>query len=412
MFFLEYETPKIIKIRNWQLALINKTIQISILIYVIGYVLLYKKGYQSFDQLPMCANSIKIKGIGSLSSAYTKTNDSESIVDMVDYQFTPPVDNNAFYIPTRLIITENQIQSQCPEDPNIPSVFCILHSRNNSCQNGQIIEGGNGIQTGRCVKFISKDINLNGKETNGVCEIKAWCPVQLTGLHENKSGDSESRLIIGAENFTIFIKNSITFSKFGVKRRNIMDNFSWEPDRPIPPPNPLKYLRTCKYSPESQNWFCPVFTLNDLLNYSNSTYQQVYSQGAIIAVKIDWKCNLDRDLNKCIPSYSFSRIDDPKVNYSPGWNFKYAQYFKENTTMKRTLIKVFGIRFMIFSTGSAGKFNFIPLMINMGSGLALMGFTSVICDILILYLMKNKDIYKAKKYEQLETHLSDSELIS
>ncbi|PIO41052.1 hypothetical protein AB205_0158850 [Aquarana catesbeiana] len=52
----------------------------------------------------------------------------------------------------------------------------------------------------------------------------------------------------------------------------------------------------------------------------------------------------------------------------------YAKYYRDvNETDYRTLIKAYGIRFDIMVNGKAGKFNIIPTIINIGSGLALMG---------------------------------------
>ena len=38
----------------------------------------------------------------------------------------------------------------------------------------------------------------------------------------------------------------------------------------------------------------------------------------------------------------------------------------------RTLVKAYGIRFVIKVTGQAGKFNIVPLATTVGSGLALL----------------------------------------
>lgn len=50
--------------------------------------------------------------------------------------------------------------------------------------------------------------------------------------------------------------------------------------------------------------------------------------------------------------------------------------------------------------GKAGKFNIIPTIINVGSGLALMGAGAFFCDVVLLYLMKKSNFYRGKKYEE------------
>ena len=56
--------------------------------------------------------------------------------------------------------------------------------------------------------------------------------------------------------------------------------------------------------------------------------------------------------------------------------FRYANYYYENGTQMRDLIKATGIRFVIKVTGQAGKFNVVPLLLNIGSGLGLLAIVS------------------------------------
>jgi len=40
-------------------------------------------------------------------------------------------------------------------------------------------------------------------------------------------------------------------------------------------------------------------------------------QGGVIVISIDWQCNLDLSVDRCLPTYSFSRLDNNK-----GSNFR------------------------------------------------------------------------------------------
>lgn len=53
--------------------------------------------------------------------------------------------------------------------------------------------------------------------------------------------------------------------------------------------------------------------------------------------------------------------------------------------------------------GKAGKFNIIPTIINIGSGLALMGAGAFFCDLVLLYLIKKSNFYRGKKYEEVKS---------
>ncbi len=55
---------------------------------------------------------------------------------------------------------------------------------------------------------------------------------------------------------------------------------------------------------------------------------------------------------------------------------RYSNYYNENGTQTRDLIKATGIRFVIKVTGQAGKFSIVPLLLNLGSGLGLLAIVS------------------------------------
>ncbi|KAL6042306.1 hypothetical protein STEG23_012792 [Scotinomys teguina] len=83
----------------------------------------------------------------------------------------------------------------------------------------------------------------------------------------------------------------------------------------------------------------------------------------------------------------------------------FAKYYRDLTgTEQRTLIKAYGIRFDIIVFGKAGKFDIIPTMINIGSGLALLGVATVLCDVIVLYCMKKRYYYRDKKYKYVEDY--------
>ncbi|CAO2629551.1 P2X purinoceptor 7 [Lemmus lemmus] len=109
-----------------------------------------------------------------------------------------------------------------------------------------------------------------------------------------------------------------------------------------------------------------------------------YTTG-IMGIEIYWDCNLDSWSHRCRPKYSFRRLDDKYTNKSliPGYNFRYAKYYKENNVEKRTLIKAFGIRFDILVFGTGGKFDIIQLVVYIGSTLSYFGLATVFIDLLI-----------------------------
>ncbi|ODN02953.1 P2X purinoceptor 4 [Orchesella cincta] len=344
------------------------------------FAIVWKKGYQ--ETCPVTsAVTTKVKGVvytnltrqqlgvpANYSPLY------ERIWDPTDY--TIPTSGGeygeygGFFITTNVIITPNQTRGQCPEDYKIEGAVCTDDSH---CPMGDSLPVGNGVFTGKCVDST--------RSANKTCEIFAWCPVELDDppLHGKKA------LLEGSKNFTVLIKNVIEFPKFGskYKRRNILEKSN------------TSYLQSCIYNTESDP-FCPVFRIGDIVEAAGHNFSQVAKKGAVVEVEISWNCDLDFSfMEYCRPKYSFERMDSPEALISPGWNFRTAEYHEEN---RRTLFKRYGIKFLVKVSGQAGKFNLVPLLINLGSGLALLGLATIFCDILVLRCMKNRRYYQDKKY--------------
>ena len=60
---------------------------------------------------------------------------------------------------------------------------------------------------------------------------------------------------------------------------------------------------------------------------------------------------------------------------------------------QRTLIKAYGLKFIIVVTGRAGKFNIVPLLITIGSGIGLLSIATIIADLAISTFSKEKQLY-------------------
>ncbi|CAO2629553.1 P2X purinoceptor 4 [Lemmus lemmus] len=369
-FLFEYDTPRIVLIRSRKVGLMNRLVQLLILAYVIGWVFVWEKGYQETDSV-VSSVTTKAKGVAV-------TNTSElgfRIWDVADYVI-PAQEENSLFIMTNMIITVNQTQSTCPEvggslgkpltqapHPHLLLANCV----------------GLDLGTGKCVPF---------NESVKTCEVAAWCPV------ENDAGMPKPAFLNAAENFTLLVKNNIWYPKFNFSKRNILPNVT------------SSYLKSCIYDAQTDP-FCPIFRLGKIVEDAGHSFQDMAVEGGIMGIQIKWDCNLDRAASLCLPRYSFRRLDtrDPEHNVSPGYNFRFAKYYRDVTgNEQRTLIKAFGIRFDIIVFGKAGKFDIIPTMINVGSGLALLGVATVLCDVIVLYCMKKRYYYRDKKYKYVEDY--------
>ncbi|XP_023372623.1 P2X purinoceptor 4 isoform X3 [Otolemur garnettii] len=318
---------------------------------------------------------------------------------------------------TNMIITMNQTQGVCPE---IPDKNTVCESDAN-CTAGSTGSHSNGVSTGRCVPFSG---------SVKTCEVAAWCPV------EDDTHVPQPAFLKAAENFTLLVKNNIWYPKFNFSKRNILPNIT------------TTYLKSCIYDAKTDP-FCPIFRLGNIVEKAGHSFQDMAVEGGIMGIQVKWDCNLDRAATLCLPRYSFRRLDTRDIDHSvsPGYNFRFAKYYSDIAGKEhRTLIKAYGIRFDIIVFGKvahcwpshpppsryqplfishrdkgplptpiatyfllllssqAGKFDIIPTMINIGSGLALLGVATVLCDVIVLYCMKKRYYYREKKYKYVEDY--------
>lgn len=357
--FFTYETAKSVVVKSWSVGIINRVVQALILAYFICYVFLYEKAYQTTDTGIESSVMTKVKGFG---------HHYDRVMDVADYVF-PEQGTNVFCIMTRIFVTENQFQGRCSDSWPFTcrtDADCRKHY-------GSVL--ASGAITGKCLK--------EDKDSPGFCEIEGWCPTENEAI--------KSTPMFDIHNFTIFIKNSINFPLFDVTRGNLPSDMTADA------------IKKCTYHPEKSP-FCPIFKVGDILNYTGQTVEKLVYKGGEIGINIEWKCNLDLDVEKCVPLYSFTRLDKPFMRnaISKGYNFRYARYYKsDNGTEYRTLFKVFAIRFDVMVTGHAGKFDMVPTLINVVAALTSVGLGTVLCDIIVLNFLKGAKQYKEKKFEEV-----------
>ncbi|XP_009632250.1 P2X purinoceptor 5 [Egretta garzetta] len=342
----DYKTEKYVIAKNKKVGILYRVVQLSILAYLVGWVFLVKKGYQDTDTSLQSSVITKLKGV-----AFTNTSElGERLWDVADYVI-PPQGESVFFVMTNLIVTPNQRQATCPESVSIPDALCY---KDGDCPAGEAVVAGNGVKTGRCLQ------ERNG--TRGTCEILAWCPVE-------KRSKPKKPLLASAENFTVYIKNSIRFPKFNFSKVNVLAT------------NNESYLKSCRYSTEHP--YCPIFLLGNIVQWAGSDFQEMASEGGVIGIQIEWNCDLDKAPSECNPHYSFSRLDNKfaEKSISAGYNFRFAKYYRDAAGVDyRTLIKAYGIRFDVMVNGKGAFF----------------------CDLVLLYLIKKSNFYRGKKYEEVK----------
>ncbi|XP_006246628.1 P2X purinoceptor 5 isoform X1 [Rattus norvegicus] len=345
----DYKTAKFVVAKSKKVGLLYRVLQLIILLYLLIWVFLIKKSYQDIDTSLQSAVVTKVKGV-----AYTNTTMlGERLWDVAD-----------FVIPSQ---REGIPDGECSEDDD--------------CHAGESVVAGHGLKTGRCLRV--------GNSTRGTCEIFAWCPV------ETKSMPTDP-LLKDAESFTIFIKNFIRFPKFNFSKANVLETDN------------KHFLKTCHFS--STNLYCPIFRLGSIVRWAGADFQDIALKGGVIGIYIEWDCDLDKAASKCNPHYYFNRLDNKHTHsISSGYNFRFARYYRDpNGVEFRDLMKAYGIRFDVIVNGKAGKFSIIPTVINIGSGLALMGAGAFFCDLVLIYLIRKSEFYRDKKFEKVRGQKEDA----
>ncbi|KAG2459407.1 P2RX1 protein, partial [Polypterus senegalus] len=224
-FFFEYETPRMALLKDRKIGVVCRLIQLGVLVYIIGWVFIYEKGYQSEDGI-ISSVSVKVKGV-------TSTNDSDHgfrVWDVADYVFP---------------------------------------------------------------------------------EQHAWLIIILSFTAQEGLTSPWSNL-----------DESITKS----------------------------YLANCTYEKDP---LCPIFKLGNLIQTAGFDFNEVALKGGAVGIVIKWDCNLDFPEKYCRPTYDVHGLygGGKQSSASLGYNFRYAKYFMEEKIEKRTLYKVFGIRFDIIVHG-------------------------------------------------------------
>ncbi|XP_031166862.1 P2X purinoceptor 5 isoform X1 [Sander lucioperca] len=370
---LNYKTEKYVIAENKKIGILFRLYQLAVLGYIIGWVFVVRKGYQEREEAIQTSVITKLKGV-------TLTNSSETGLHLwsaEDYVI-PPNGEQVFFVVTNYIETPNQRLGFCAESFKVPNGRC---QSDDDCVVGETVIAGHappsqesllsssGIKTGLCLN------------STGTCQIRAWCPVE----HSQRPTEP---LLSAAENFTIYIKNFIRFPKFEFSKSNVLET------------SDDSYLKRCSYDREN-HLYCPIFRLGDLVSWTGYDFQGMAAKGGSVGIVIEWNCDLDKDSTQCNPQYSFTRLD-LKLNKSvtSGYNFRYARYYKDqNDVTFRTLYKVYGIRFDIMVNGQAGKFNIVPTIIAIGSGVALLGAGAFACDMILLYMMNTSSFYRERKFE-------------
>ncbi|XP_042342791.1 P2X purinoceptor 5-like [Plectropomus leopardus] len=372
----DYKTEKYIVANNKTVGVLYRLIQLTIIGYIIGWVFVIKKGYQETDEAIQSSVITKLKGV-----SVTNNTESGLLVWGPEDYVIPPQGEAVLFVVTNFLETPKQKMGHCAESLKVLDGHC---QDDGDCEEGKMVEAGHGMKSGRCLR--------TDENSTGTCEIYGWCPIE-------KQFKPQRALLTHAENFTIYIKNFIQFSKFNFSKSNVLETHD------------DSYLKKCRFD-EELHPYCPIFRLGDITRRAGHNFQDMATFGGSIGIMIEWDCDLDKGYTHCHPQYHFYRLDISILNttIAKGFNFRHSRYFQNAADESyRSLYKVYGVRFTVMVHGKAGKFSIIPTAINVASGLALMGAGAFFCDMVLLYILKKGDSYRERKFEATKIANSTSD---
>ncbi|XP_047448265.1 P2X purinoceptor 2 [Mugil cephalus] len=362
--FWDYETPKVMVVKNRTLGVIYRGVQFLVITYFIWYVFISQKAYQESETRPESSVYTLMKGTAA---------HGDDILDTAEYA-RPSEGGDVISTLLRREFTYDQKQGTCAEHFEVANANC---TKDSDCVEGEVDFDGHGKRTGRCVQYYNY--------TFKTCEIQSWCPIEEYAVVREPP-------LVEAINFTVFIRNSIHFPKFKVLRGNIKDASTKREVK--------RYLNKCNYDKEKEP-YCPNFSLGYIAAQARENFSELCRTGGVIGVFINWDCNLDLDPSYCKPTYSFRRLDLRKDLTNYGYYYRFAKYYRKDGVESRTLIKAIGIRLDIIVHGHAGKFSPIPTIISTVTALTSVGICSIICDWIMLTFIDKNEVYSIRKFDEV-----------
>ncbi|KAM6118524.1 P2X purinoceptor 5 isoform 2-T2 [Phoenicopterus ruber ruber] len=418
----DYKTEKYVIAKNKKVGILYRVVQLSILAYLVGWVFVVKKGYQDTDTSLQSSVITKLKGV-----AFTNTSElGERLWDVADYVI-PPQGENVFFVMTNLIVTPNQRQATCPESVNIPDALC---NKDEDCPAGEAVVAGNGVKTGRC--FKDRD------SIRGTCEILAWCPVEKRSkpktnvlATDNESYLKSCRYSTEHPYCPIFLLGNIVqragsdFQEMALEGGVIGIQIEWNCDLDKAPSECNPHYSFSRLD----NKFAEK-SISSGYNFRFAKYYRdaegvdyrtlIKAYGIRFDVMVNGKAHLKSNRNKYAPETHFLRTLRTAEKKKPNPGMTQAQKCShEQLDLRHTDLqppRLFPANLLrlclrvadkthprALAASPAGKFNIIPTIINIGSGLALMGAGAFFCDLVLLYLIKKSNFYRAKKYEEVKS---------
>jgi len=209
------------------------------------------------------------------------------------------------------------------------------------------------------------------------CKDAAWCPSLGEGNVENPPQGAVIETMQGLEHSVLQLMSGIAFPGIG------------------------NYFFVTGKSPGANNPYRNI-TLKELLSQAQPPgslkLEDVLQTGALISVSFFWNCDVDVD---CEPAVIVKRQDNGK-----GFVQKRVTHQTIGGKNTRDAIYMYGLRILVESSGIGRHVSVVLIVIQIGSGLALLRTASMAADFLMLrlYSKVRSDAYYKCKVQDTEDY--------
>ncbi|CAE6920635.1 dgoA [Symbiodinium sp. CCMP2592] len=220
--------------------------------------------------------------------------------------------------------------------------------------------------------------------SDNYCQVKTWCPSLGDHNVANPPPGAVVEDIFGLEEALLMIVAGIGFPSIGAK------------------------FHVAGSSPDSSDLHKRI-TLLQLLELADPPLklEDVSKSGCVIAVNFFWSCDFSWS-NSCEPKMSVKRVDD-----GTGFVQKRSKKHTMNGVETRDAQYMYGLRLIVDSSGIGRQISLVPIVIQLGSCLALVQIASMAADFLMVR-MYDKDrceayyrckVVETKDYSEMQERL-------
>lgn len=237
---------------------------------------------------------------------------------------------------------------------------------------------------GSCVDYTNPCPCAEGSScVDGYCQEKAWCPSLGEGnMNSPEASGGVVTKLTGIEHTVLKVLAGIAFP--GIGNYFYVMGKTEEGFVELPHEKELNFRN---------------ITVKQLLEAATPPVklEEVLDTGALISVSFLWNCDVMSIF--CKPRTVIKRLDN-----GAGFFQQRAQRHTVGGAQQRDATVLFGLRILVDSTGIGRRVSFVMIVIQIGSGLALLRTASMCADFLMLYLYpkRRREAYYRCKIQ--ETH--------